>query len=132
MQPNLELVRSIFARWERGDWSDAEWADPQIVFAIADGPDQRAIRGTAALSQTWREFLRAWDDYATTGEDFRELDDGRVLVLLHASGRGKTSGAVIGASDRSACIFTIGDGAVTRLAIYFDHRNALADVGLAG
>ena len=53
-----------------------------------------------------------------------------MLVLLHATGRGKASGAGIVASDRGANIFTIRDGAVTRLAIYFDHRNALAELGL--
>lgn len=128
MSANMDLVREIYDRWEHGDWHAFAWADPEIEFVIADGPDPRSIVGRDAMSREWRDFLGAWRDYAIEGEEFRELDEDRVLVLLHATGRGKASGAEI-APRVGANIFTIRAGVVARLAIYFDRRNARGDLG---
>ena len=66
MSENLELVRSILAEWERGDFRSVDWADPQIEYAIVDEPGSQVGRGVAAMTRTWREFLTAWEDYRAT------------------------------------------------------------------
>jgi ketosteroid isomerase-like protein len=38
MSANLDLVRSTFAAWERGDCSSAERADPEIESVFDEGP----------------------------------------------------------------------------------------------
>jgi hypothetical protein len=83
------------------------------------------------MATGWREFLAAWAGYAVVADEYRELDRTRVLVVLHARGRGKASGAEIQrGSERGANVFQIEDGRVRRLVIYFAHARALADLGL--
>ena len=131
---NLELVYSILAKWERGDFRWIDWADPRIEYVIADDPGSQVEWGVTAMARKWREFLTAWDDYRVEADEYRELDEERVLVALTAQGRGKASGLDIGATGarrRSATLFHLRAGKVTRLVPYFDRARALADVGLA-
>jgi ketosteroid isomerase-like protein len=128
---NLELVRSIYATWERGDWSSVEWADPEIEFVIADGPAPGRWTGWDGLTEGFRDFLSAWENYRAKADDFRELDDERVLVLFHRSGRGKTSGLELAQMrSKGAALYHVRSGKVTRLVLYFDRERAFADLGL--
>jgi ketosteroid isomerase-like protein len=129
MSENVDLVRSIYTAWERGDFSSAEWAHPEIEFVVPDGPDPGTWRGLAEMRESWRSQVSAWDEARAEAEEFRELDDRRVLVLSHFSGRGKTSGLEVG--QKGAELFHVRDGKVTRLVTYWGRARALADLGLA-
>ena len=88
---NVDLVRSIFAAWERGHYSSVDWAHPEIEFVIADLPDLGTRRGVAGMAEDWREFLSAWEGHRVEAEEYRELDSERVLVLGRLVARGKAS-----------------------------------------
>jgi ketosteroid isomerase-like protein len=126
--PNLDLVRSIYADWERGDYSSIEWAHPEIECMIADGPSPGSGTGVPAMRSAWRDVLDAWEGQATHADGCRELDDERVLVLVTASGRGKTSGLQI--QTGGANLFDMRDGKVIKLVICWDRARTLADLGL--
>jgi ketosteroid isomerase-like protein len=126
---NLELVRSIFSSIERGDFADAQWADPQIEYVIADGPEPCTFRGRAGLAEAMRTLFREVEDYRGEVEQYRELDAEHVLVLARGFGRGRLSGAPV--SSRSAEVFEVHDGQVTGIVVYYERDRALADLGLA-
>jgi ketosteroid isomerase-like protein len=123
---NLDLVRSIYADWERGDFSKAEWAHPEMEYTIVDGPQPGTWIGH--MPKGFRDWTSAWEGYRTEAEEYRELDAGRVLVLTRASGRGKRSGIEL--SQLQGMVFYVRDGKVTKLVIYSDGDRALADLGL--
>jgi ketosteroid isomerase-like protein len=132
-QENVEIARSIYAAWERGDFfTSAEWAHPEIEFVIADGPAPGSWTGLDGMAEGFREFLNAWEKYRVEAGEYRELDGARVLVLVHAYGRGKTSGLDLGQVDaKGAGLFHFRGGKATRYVIYFDRERALADLGLS-
>jgi ketosteroid isomerase-like protein len=128
---NVELVRSLFADWERGDFTPAEWAHPEIEFVIADGPEPGTSTGLAGMAQAMRGWLSGWENYRLEAEQYRELDDERVLVFYSQSGRGKASGLELAQRwPKAASLFLIRDNKVTSLVTYFDRERALADLGL--
>src|SRR6478672_10753980 len=98
MSENLDLVRSIYAVWEKGDFSSrspapaSEWAHPDIEYVIDDGPAPGRWQGLSAMTEHWRDFLSAWEDFRGDVDEYREVDDERVLVIARFRGRGKTSG----------------------------------------
>jgi ketosteroid isomerase-like protein len=130
MSANLGLVRSAYADWERGDFSRADWADPDIEFVLADGPEPGQWTGVAVMATAWSDRLSAFDDYRTEAREYRSLDDERILVLVGHTGRGKSSGVEMADVGQPAALFHVRNGRVTRLVVYLDPDRALADLGL--
>ena len=117
---------------ERGDFSSAEWAHPEIEFVIADGPTAGSWTGLVAMAEGYRDFLSAWEEFRVEAEEFRELDSERVLVLTHGRGRGKTSGLELRQiAGQTADVFYLREGKVTKFVVYFDLQHASADLGLS-
>ncbi len=122
---NLDLVKSISAEWERGEYGSVEWADEQIEFVIADGPEPARLHGRETMAANLAGFQDAWAEYHSCVEECRELDDERVLVLTYATGRGRTSR--LETAQERANLFHLRGGKVTRLVAYWDRERAIAE-----
>jgi ketosteroid isomerase-like protein len=136
MSANLDLVRSIYADWERGDFSRVDWVDPAIEFVLPDWPEAGTWSGLVGMATAWRGVSSAWEDYRLVADEYHELDGERVLVINHARGRGRTSGLEVGQitthlTEPGANLFHVHGGKVTRLVSYWNRSRAFADLGLA-
>ena len=127
----VKLVRSIFADWERGDFGRADWADPEIEYVIADGPDRGSSTGLGSMAAAWRRVLSGYEELRAEADEYRCLDDERVLVLFRRGGRGKRSGLEVAQiGSKGAQLFHVRGGRVTRYVTWHDRDRALADLGL--
>src|SRR5918999_3520407 len=109
--PEVSLARSLYPRWQRGDYTATDWAHPEIDFAITDGPTPGRWRGIEAMARAFTEFIANFEDWRVEPLDFEELGYDRVLVTVRVRGRGRSSGlevermGVVGAN-----LFEIRDG----------------------
>jgi ketosteroid isomerase-like protein len=126
---NLDLVRSVCAAWEQGDFSSSAWAHPEIEFVFVGAGGREQTMGTAGMAENWRGVLDSFHDWRQIGSEYRELDEHRVLVRSRGVGRGRTSGAPV--ESEGVMLFRVHRGRVTRLVMYPEgERVALPDLGL--
>jgi ketosteroid isomerase-like protein len=116
MSSDLDLVRSIYAASEHGDFSSSRWAHPEIEWVSPGGPEPSSRKGLAGMTEGWRDWLTAWEDFRLEAEEYREIDSERVLVLTRFSARGKASGMELGQmQSKAAALFHVRDGKVVKL-----------------
>lgn len=83
------------------------------------------------MAEAFRDWLGALRNFRSVADEYRQLERGRVLVLVHRVSRGKASAVEVAESpNQGAHLFELRDGKVTRLIIYVDREHALADLGL--
>src|SRR6185369_9996376 len=60
---NVEIVRSIYDDWARGDFSQGDAFHPDVEFDMTDWPGGGSARGVEGMRRAWMESLRAWEDF---------------------------------------------------------------------
>jgi hypothetical protein len=84
---NVDLVRSLFADWERGDFSvRASGRTPRSSSFKPTGPEPGRATGLAEMATTWRTRLNVIADVRVEAEKYRELDDTRTCSYWFGPG----------------------------------------------
>jgi ketosteroid isomerase-like protein len=122
----------MYSASERGDFSSVDWAHPEMELVIADGPTPGSWSGLTAVKEGFSSFLSAWEELRAEADEFHELDNERILVLVRYEGRGKTSGVELRQMQaRGAAVFHFRGGKVIKQIMYFDRDRAFSDLDLA-
>ena len=127
---NVEVVRRAWDAFERGDLQQANAAfDPEVVFdvsrdiwgALVGGGVYRGIDGVA---EWLRDLYGAWDQFEMTAQDVFSLGDGRVVSVLVARGRGRTSGIEV--EHHPAGVAALREGRIVRIEWFPSRDEAIA------
>jgi ketosteroid isomerase-like protein len=91
-------------------------------------PEADTYRGVKEIRNYLTQFTESFDEFSFEPEDFLEVSDDSVLVLLHIRTRGKESGAT--ADVHAGWIYGFRDGKVWRIDAFFDRNDAFAAAGI--
>ncbi|HEX2128234.1 MAG TPA: nuclear transport factor 2 family protein [Solirubrobacterales bacterium] len=121
-EANLALVRRIYEAWEAGRFGDVSWADPELEFEIAGGPDQGVYSGLGAMDEAFTRWLNEFEGFRVEATGIEARGD-VVLTAVRFHGRAKTSGVPL-EGFRGSNLFFIRDGRVVRLELHMDSEGA--------
>jgi ketosteroid isomerase-like protein len=135
-QENVEIVRTAFAEFGEHPTTEALEAAARAGSVASDAeldfsamyPDGPILRGLEA----WVDYLGSlpWGrSVRLEPERFFDVDGERVLVFVHVTAVGETSGVPVGL--RNAYEFTVRDGVIVRWKVYADRTEALEAAGLS-
>ena len=131
-EASIELIRRVAEAFNEGGITSAvtdELFDDAVEFhEPPEQPAPRTARGREELRQMFGEFDAAWAEHKTDPQEFRTLDDERVLVLSVERFKGRDGMAV---DAPGAAIFTVREGKIVEWQAFWDKESALRAAGLS-
>jgi ketosteroid isomerase-like protein len=128
---NVEIVRRLYAHWERGDLRTEGFFHAEVEFS-RNGGNLPGIegewRGLEEFEGAMAGYLDALGGLHIEAERIVDLGDDRVLVLSRQTAQGKTSGLPF--AHEFGDLFTLREGRILRFDSYWDRADALEAAGL--
>jgi hypothetical protein len=127
---NVEIVRSAFDAWNRGDPEAAvELLDPGIEWRLPPNfPDADAWHGRDEVVEGLTTLAGSWDEFRI---EVRELIDAgdRVVALVRFRGRAAITGLDLGGVSVDGQVWTLRDGRAVDVQMYNGSDDALRTIG---
>ena len=129
-QGNVEVVRTFYAAWARGELpGPAHLIDREIEYIHpAEAVEPGTRRGAAAFATAVERTFQGWETWEAEPEQFRAAGD-RVAVVVRYRARGRGSGVEI--EGRESALWTLRGGKVVRYAWFSRPSEALEASGLS-
>ena len=122
---DVELLRSLFDSWERGDFSRSveHYAD-DVYFTTAEPEGRHDGRGPTGIRRWMQQFLGAWEFYSVRVDEIEDLGGGGYHGAGEQYARGKESGTETRMPAHVGV--RVEDGKITRLVFSFSRDEAVA------
>ncbi len=134
-EENVEIVRRAWDAFSRGDVAEAY----EVIAADIDFDVSRDIwgavvggghyRGVEGITKWFQDLYSAWDTFEMDAEELIDAGNDRVIMVLFARGRGRSSGIEV--EHRPAGIGTLRDGKIARIVWFPTREEALEAAGLS-
>jgi ketosteroid isomerase-like protein len=127
-QENVDRVRRGMEHWVRT--GEVLWVDlhPEIEVHDHDIPDAGVYRGHDGVRDWTADFSSAFESFALEPQEYIDGGDGKVVLVVRLSARGKASGVSVERLD--GMVWTIRDGKTVRLDYYGSRAEALEAAGV--
>ena len=130
-QENVEIVRMFYEAGAHGDLAAmSRLMDSSIeVRDSAEVPDAGVYHGHEGFIASLTRFRNAWgEDQRHEPIEFIDMDDERVVAVVHSVGRGRGSDMPVEATW--AQLFTVRNKKIVRLVSFLRKEQALEAAGL--
>jgi ketosteroid isomerase-like protein len=129
-QENVEIVRTMWAAWGRGDFPTARgmFAEDSVWDDTRFRPDGAVHHGLGALdvvSSTWRQ---TWERYSIEAERVLDAGDEEVAVVVRDRGEGRGGGVAV--TNHWGVVMTVRDRRIVHTKVYPTPEQVLEAAGL--
>ena len=126
-QENVEIVRSLYGGWLRGEIG-LDKLDPEISMVESDTlPGAVSAYGIEAVERYMLSFAKHWEQIRFEPQEYIDAGN-QIVVVARLVGKGKKSGVEV--TRTWAYVWTVREGKALRMDGYADRAQALKAVGL--